>query len=99
MTRLTRSIASCLTVLSMLFLQTAIAQNVLDPTDPVIEYNPLSPPAITTSYFNPIMKWVRTKGIAGNAVQNRSNNSGWNSDSYKAYLYDAAPEYGSLGLA
>ncbi|WP_177191850.1 fibronectin type III domain-containing protein [Parafilimonas terrae] len=49
------------------------AQSVLNPADPVITYNQSSPPAQPT--WGQIGKWVRTKRL------------GWNTDSYKAYIY------------
>ncbi|MFL5742649.1 MAG: fibronectin type III domain-containing protein [Flavisolibacter sp.] len=56
-----------------MFSLSATAQSVLDPTDPLITYNPSSPPVQPT--FGQIGKWVRTK------------RESWNSDSYKAYIY------------
>lgn len=53
--------------------QTA-AQSVLNPNDPVVEYDPSNPPAEPT--YGQIGKWIRTKGVS------------WNSDSYKAYIYE-----------
>lgn len=82
-----RPIAIGATLLALFFYQTSIAQSVIDPLDPVIEYNSLTPPR-PPDWFNPLVKWVRTKGIANNAVQKRSNNAGWNSDVYKAYTYN-----------
>jgi large repetitive protein len=57
---------------------TSSAQSVLDPNDPVITYNPAAPPAIP-AWYTPA-KWVRTR---------RLNN--WNTDSYKAYIYNGFP--------
>lgn len=53
--------------------QTA-AQSILSPNDPVVEYDPSNPPAEPP--YGQIGKWVRTKGAS------------WNSDSYKAYIYE-----------
>lgn len=50
------------------------AQTVLDPNDPVIEYNPASPPATPT--WGIIAKWVKTTRV------------GWNTSSYKSYYYN-----------
>ena len=47
--------------------------SVLDPNDPVINYNSGSPP--TQPAWGVIGKWVRTPSL------------GWNTDSYKAYIY------------
>jgi predicted esterase len=82
---LIRSIAFSVTLLATPFLQTAIAQSVINPTDPVVEYNPKIPPT-PPDWFHPIVKWVRTKAIANNIVQTR--NGTWNSDVYKAYTYN-----------
>ena len=85
MIRLTRRILCCLTLTVTLLSQQTGAQSVIDPADPVLEYNPLAPPT-PPSFFNPIVKWVRTYNVAGGAVQFR--NPGWNSDVYKAYNYN-----------
>ncbi|HEX5154980.1 MAG TPA: fibronectin type III domain-containing protein [Parafilimonas sp.] len=55
---------------------TLSAQSVLNPSDPVINYNPSNPPVEPP--FGKIGKWVRTRGLA------------WNTDSYKAYIYEGA---------
>lgn len=52
--------------------QTA-AQSILNPNDPVVEYDPSNPPVEPP--YGQIGKWVRTKKVS------------WNSDSYKAYIY------------
>ncbi len=49
------------------------AQSVLNPNDPVVEYDPSNPPVEPP--YGQIGKWVRTKKVS------------WNSDSYKAYIY------------
>lgn len=55
--------------------QFSLAQTgVLDPNDPIVVYNPSSPPA--TPSYGTLAKWVKT---------NRVN---WNSSSYKAYYYN-----------
>jgi hypothetical protein len=61
-------------LLAALLCITAFSQSILNPNDPVITYNPSSPP-LDTSY-NRIQKWVRTVRM------------GWNTDAYKAYLYN-----------
>lgn len=58
-----------------LALQEANSQSVLDPNDPVINYNPSSPP--TQPPAGQIGKWVRTP-----------RNFGWNTDVYKSYIYN-----------
>jgi len=52
----------------------AKAQSVLNPYDSITEYNPDSPPADVPN--GEIGKWVRTKS------------ANWNTDSYKAYIYN-----------
>ncbi|WP_298734807.1 fibronectin type III domain-containing protein [uncultured Chitinophaga sp.] len=60
-------------VLLVLFsTQTSWAQ-VLNPNDPVVTYNPSSPPAQPT--WGQIGKWVRTARVS------------WNSSGYKCYIY------------
>jgi hypothetical protein len=51
----------------------AVAQSVLDPSDPVITYNSSNPP--TEPPYGQIGKWVRTVRL------------GWNTTAYKAYIY------------
>ncbi|CAL1518078.1 fibronectin type III domain-containing protein [Chitinophaga sp. MM2321] len=51
----------------------ATAQTVLDPNDPIVVYNPASPP--TQPAWGSIGKWVKT------------NRVGWVSTSYKCYIY------------
>lgn len=53
--------------------QTA-AQSVLNPNDPIVEYDPSNPPVEPP--YGQIGKWVRTKSLS------------WNTDSYKAYIYE-----------
>ena len=60
-------------VLLVLFsAQTSWAQ-VLNPNDPVVTYNPNSPPSEPT--WGQIGKWVRTVRVS------------WNSTGYKCYIY------------
>lgn len=61
---------SCLALSTFNFLS---AQSVLDPNDPVITYDPSSPPAQPA--YGQIGKWIRTKRL------------NWNTDGYKAYIY------------
>ena len=69
-----RKFYSLLILLTILISSNCVsAQSVLDPTDPVVTYNQSSPPAQPT--WGQIGKWVRTKRL------------GWNTDSYKAYVY------------
>lgn len=60
------------------------AQSIIDPNDPVKEYDPANPPPIPDG-LHPLIKWIRTLYIEDSAVQKR--NPGWNSDVYKAYNY------------
>lgn len=65
---------SFLLILTVLIASNCVSgQSVLNPADPVITYNQSSPPAQPT--WGQIGKWVRTKRL------------GWNTDSYKAYIY------------
>jgi predicted esterase len=73
------------TVFFLFFLQKSESQSIINPNDPVVEYDPLHPPT-PPDFFNPLVKWVRTLNIENGAVQYR--NPGWNSDVYKAYNYN-----------
>src|SRR3981081_1966400 len=55
------------------FGETTVAQSILNPADPIVTYNPNSPPA--QPVYGQIGKWVRTRRL------------NWNTDSYKAYFY------------
>ncbi len=61
----------------MLFFNSSFGQSVLNPNDPVITYNPASPP--TEPQYGQIGKWVRSKKL------------GWNTDEYKCYIYKGYP--------
>jgi len=54
----------------------SIAQSVLNPDDPIVEYDSLNPPVQPP--WAQIGKWVRTKSVS------------WNSDSYKCYIYEGS---------
>jgi hypothetical protein len=72
--RTSTKILNCIFIASLvLFAATAKSQNVIDPADPVITYNPSAPPVLPP--FGQIAKWVRTKRLS------------WNTDSYKCYVY------------
>jgi predicted esterase len=77
---LIRSIAFYLVVLAALFTQGARAQSVIDPADPVVNYNSANPPM---SGWHEMKKWVRTPNTN---VQNR--NGGWTANNYKCYNWD-----------
>ncbi|MGI8952115.1 MAG: fibronectin type III domain-containing protein [Chitinophagaceae bacterium] len=62
-----------LTCCSVLLKIPSSAQSVLNPNDPIVEYDPNN---IPPHPFNEISKWVRTKTLD------------WNSDSYKAYIFN-----------
>jgi len=53
------------------------AQSVLNPADPVIEYNPAAPPSIPA--WGQIHKWVKKSMLW------------WNTDAWKAYIYNGTP--------
>lgn len=50
---------------------------VFDPNDPIVIYNPASPPA--TPAWNTVAKWVKTTRL------------GWNSSDFKAYYFNGIP--------
>src|SRR3954465_13190863 len=64
---------AALLCISMGFTQILSAQSILDPNDPLVTYNPASPPAIPASG---IAKWVRTSRVS------------WNTSAYKAYYFN-----------
>jgi len=68
-----RNLAIGLFAIVGMTLQEAKSQSILDPNDPVINYNPSSPP--TEPAAGQIGKWVRTP-----------RNFGWNTDVYKSYI-------------
>lgn len=90
MTHLSKNLTFYLSVTALMFVQITTAQNsqskIIVPTDPVVEYNPQSPPTMP-DWEHQIVKWVRTYNIANGAVQYKYNNVGWNSDIYKAYAF------------
>ena len=85
MMRVTGQILLSTCLCACMLVQKSVAQSVINPADPVLEYNPSAPPT-PPSFFNPLVKWVRTLNVAGGAVQAR--NPGWNSNVYKAYNYN-----------
>src|SRR5450631_744329 len=70
----TRIVSLMLIALSGFFAPAVQAQSILDPTDPVITYNPAAPPA--SPAWNSIGKWVRTVRL------------GWNTTNFKCYVYN-----------
>src|SRR5689334_11036823 len=58
MTRKTHGIAFCVSLLVILFFGSATAQSVLDPNDPVIDYDASHPP-VQPGWMQ-MGKWVRT---------------------------------------
>jgi len=84
MIRLTKRIVCTTLLCAYILIQKTEAQSIIDPSDPVVEYNSSAPPP--TPPYNQIIKWVRTLNIENGAVQYR--NPGWNSDVYKAYNYN-----------
>src|SRR5690349_20758911 len=53
--------------------QKLFAQSVMDPSDPVITYNPSTPPVEPA--WGQVGKWLRTVRLS------------WNTSAYKAYIY------------
>ncbi len=68
-----RLLLICLVAIS-LGSQTGHAQNIFDPNDPIVSYDPLKPPAVPAA--NTLAKWVRTKVYS------------WNTDKFKAYYFN-----------
>lgn len=66
-----------LTVLFFLFSFNNSEAQILDPNDPIVEFNPNNPPAIPPNGV--LRKWVRTK------------NTNWNTDKWKAYYLSGVP--------
>lgn len=58
--------------------QFAVAQSVVDPSDPIVNYDSNNPPA--TPGWNTISKWVRTP-----------RSMGWSTDAYKCYYLNGIP--------
>src|SRR5580700_5552231 len=58
-----------------LFTQSVQGQQMLNPQDSVINYNPASPPVQPA--YGKIGKWVRTPSLD------------WNTTAYKCYIYDS----------
>jgi predicted esterase len=85
MKRLTSRILLSACFCALILVQRSYAQSIINPSDPVLEYDPAHPPT-PPDYFHPLVKWVRTLNIANGAVQGR--NPGWNSDVCKAYTYN-----------
>jgi hypothetical protein len=89
MTRLYKRITFFVMVaLCSLFSQKSFAQtSILNPSDPVVEYNSNNPPTAANS--GELKKWVRTTNTAVH-VRNDGKMPGgyWNTDVYKAYNYD-----------
>ena len=70
----TRIVGLMLIALFVSFGPTAFGQSILNPSDPIVAYNPSSPPAIPA--YGTIAKWVRTKRMS------------WNTDQWKCYIYN-----------
>ena len=70
----TRLFSLMMVIVCTFWAKNAFSQaGILNPNDPIVVYNPASPPA--TPAFGTMAKWVKT---------NRLN---WNTSSYKAYFY------------
>ncbi len=68
-----RTISSFLIALALFLSQVTNAQSVMDPSDPLVNYNSSAPP--TQPAWGQIGKWVRTPLL------------NWTTTSYKAYIY------------
>ncbi len=64
-------------LVALLFTNNSFGQSILDPTDPIVVYNPAAPPAYPAG--GTIKKWVKTNRLS------------WNTSSYKAYFYNGFP--------
>ena len=61
-------------VATFFFSESMFAQNIFNPNDPIVTYDPLKPPAIPAA--NTLAKWVRTKVYS------------WNTDNFKCYYFN-----------
>lgn len=73
MRKFARSITLVAIVFAACMSQGAFGQSVLDPSDPIVNYNSSAPPSEPA--WGTIGKWVRTPRL------------GWNTSAYKAYIY------------
>ena len=84
MSLLSRSIAFGVTILGTLILSSASAQSVIDPADPIVDYNPDNKP--TPPGWMQVGKWVRTPD-----TNVRKRNTAWYDaggiNRYKAYIF------------
>ena len=69
--------------IAILLLQNTYAQSVIDPSDPVVNYDPNNPPALPP--YLQMGKWVRTPN-QDVAIRNQYN-VGWDPNIYKAYVW------------
>lgn len=90
MTRLYKRISFLLAVaIGSFTMQSSFAQSssILDPSDPVVNYDPNNPP--TAANWHELKKWVRTPNAAVHQRNDPNAPGGyWNTDVYKAYNYD-----------
>jgi predicted esterase len=77
MKRMAKTLAMFLFIVACFSMKQANAQSILNPSDPLITYNPASPPAEPA--WGTIGKWVRTVRLT------------YNTDSWKAYIYKTIP--------
>ena len=66
-----------MTMLCLLLVQVSFSQSVIDPNDPVVQYNPNNPP--TQPAWGTVGKWVYTPSV------------NWDASEYKAYIYKGMP--------
>jgi large repetitive protein len=72
--KISKNVVVLLIALFGIFANRTEAQSIFNPADPVVTYNPASPP--TQPAFGTIGKWVRTKRL------------NWNTDSFRCYIYN-----------
>jgi hypothetical protein len=86
MTHLAKGVKLLPVLFLSLLMQTTNAQSIIDPTDQVVNYDSLHPPPIPND--GQITKWVRTPNDAVNNPDPKiGRNPGWNTDVYKAYIF------------
>lgn len=77
MKTITKIFSFFLIAIAALFSQTSVGQSVMLPTDPIVVYNPATPP--TQPVWGQIGKWVKTNRLS------------WNTNLWKAYIYKGNP--------
>src|SRR5689334_2297114 len=72
-----RKVLLLLTIPICLFIGSLTAQNVFNPNDPIVNFDPAHPPVPPSGVnANNIVKWVRTPSLS------------WNTSKFKCYYYN-----------